>query len=116
MSTSESYLTVLQQKLAQVSASWTVDDFNAFVTFYSSLLPSLFEVERCSVFIMELGSKEICSIHGTGLEKTQIKPPLKGSIVGEVIDSGKSFLVNDLQNHRTYPFKCVSEFSDSPTS
>lgn len=102
MSPSESYLTLLKQKLSQVAASWTIDDFQAFVTFYSTILPSLFGVERCAVFIMELGSNEICSLYGTGLQQKKIKPPLKGSIVGEVIISGESCLVNDLQEHPGY--------------
>ncbi|MBU1565507.1 MAG: sigma-54-dependent Fis family transcriptional regulator [Proteobacteria bacterium] len=51
---------------------------------------------------MDLGSKEICSIFGTGLLNQIIKPPLKGSIVGGVISSGKGFLTNDLQGHTGY--------------
>ena len=102
INTSESYLSQLKQKLSRLAGAWTIDDYHALTTFYSSFLPSLMKVERCAVFIMELGSKEICSIFGTGLEHQKIKPPLTGSIVGGVINSGKSFLINDLQGHTGY--------------
>ncbi|MGB3210757.1 MAG: sigma-54-dependent Fis family transcriptional regulator [Desulforhopalus sp.] len=98
----ESYLTLLKQKLSQLAGTWTIEDYHSLITFYSSFLPTLMKVERCAVFIMDLGSREICSIFGTGLEHQKIKPPLKGSIVGRVINSGKSFLTNDLQGHTGY--------------
>ncbi len=102
INTSESYLTQLKQKLSRLAGAWTIEDYHALTTFYSSFVPSLMKVERCTVFIMELGSKEICSIFGTGLERQKIKPPLTGSIVGGVISSGQSFLVNDLQGQAGY--------------
>jgi len=102
ITTSESYLSLLKQNLSRLAGAWTIEDYHAFITFYSSFLPALMKVERCTVFIMELGSKEICSIFGTGLEHQKIKPPLKGSIVGSVINSGKGCLINDLQGHSGY--------------
>jgi transcriptional regulator with GAF, ATPase, and Fis domain len=102
VTTSKSYLTLLKQKLSKLSGAWTIEDYHGLITFYSSFVPSLMKVERCTVFIMELASKEICSIFGTGLEHQKIKPPLQGSIVGSVIESGKGCLINDLQNHAGY--------------
>ncbi len=102
ITTSKSYLTLLKQKLSRLAGTWTIEDYRAFITFYSSFLPSLMKVERCTVFIMELESKEICSIFGTGLEHQKIKAPLKGSIVGSVINSGKGRLINELQDHTGY--------------
>jgi len=100
--TSESYLTLLKQKLSRLAGAWTIGDYHALISFYASFLPALLQAERCAVFIIELGSKKICSIFGTGLEHQKIKPPLKGSIVGGVINSGKSCLVNDLQRRKGY--------------
>jgi transcriptional regulator with GAF, ATPase, and Fis domain len=102
ISTSKSYLTLLKQKLSKLGGAWTIEDYHGLITFYSSFVPSLMKVERCTVFIMELGSKEICSIFGTGLMHHKIKPPLKGSIVGSVIESGKGCLINDFQGHTGY--------------
>ena len=76
-----------------------MDDYRDFVTFYIRSLPKLMNVERCTIFIMEIGSNKICSIFGTGLSERQIEPPLEGSIVGKVISSGISCIENDLKSH-----------------
>jgi transcriptional regulator with GAF, ATPase, and Fis domain len=102
LSTSESYLNLLKQKLAKLTGASTVEEYHALISFYSSFVPSLMKAERCSVFIMDLGSKEICSIFGTGLKNRPIKPPLRGSIVGGVISSGKGTFVNNLRDHVGY--------------
>ncbi len=99
---SNEYLTLLKQKLAQVTGSWAIDDYHAFITFYSRILPSLMNVERCTVFIMEMGDQKICSIFGTGLKEQHIKPPLEGSIVGTVIQTGISRRENNLSVHQGY--------------
>ena len=66
--TYQSQLTLLKHNLNKLTGAWTNEDYHALITFYSSFLPSLMKVERCTVFIMNLGSNEICSIFGTGLE------------------------------------------------
>ena len=66
--TSETYLNLLKQKLSRLAGAWTLEEYHALITFYSSSVPTLMKVDRCTVFIMELGSKEICSIFGTGLK------------------------------------------------
>jgi len=96
---STKHLAVLRQRLSQVAGSWAMDDFRAFVTFYIRILPKLMDVERCTIFIMEIGSNRICSMFGTGLAEKQIEPPLEGSIVGKVISSGVSCIENDLKSH-----------------
>jgi transcriptional regulator with GAF, ATPase, and Fis domain len=96
---SSKHLAVLRQRLSQVASSWRMDDYRAFMTFYIRILPKLMNVERCTIFIMEIGSNRICSIFGTGLTEKQIEPPLEGSIVGKVISSGKICIENDLKSH-----------------
>ncbi len=96
---SPKHLAVLRQRLSQVAGSWAMDDYRAFVTFYIRILPKLMNAERCTIFIMEMGSNKICSIFGTGLEEKQIEPPLEGSIVGRVVSSGESCIENDLKSH-----------------
>ncbi len=97
-----SHLTLLRQRLSQVAHSWAVEDYRAFVTFYTRMLPQLMAVERCTIYIMELGSRKICSIFGTGLDEQQIEPPLEGSIVGGVIRSGESSIDNYLNSHEGF--------------
>ena len=93
---SKKHLTTLKNKLVQVSGAWTVDDYRSFITFYSRILPELMGTERCSIFIIEQNENKICSIFGTGLEETQIEPPLEGSVVGQVIRTGESRIENEL--------------------
>lgn len=96
---SRTHLALLQQRLAQVTNFWEIDDYRAFVTFYTRILPKLMSAERCTIFIMDIGSRKICSIFGTGLTERQIEPPLEGSIAGRVISSGKSHIDNHLELH-----------------
>ena len=93
---SKKHLTLLKNKLVQVSGAWTVDDYRSFITFYSRILPELMRTERCTIFIMEQDENKIGSIFGTGLEEAQIEPPLEGSVVGQVIRTGKSRIENEL--------------------
>ena len=95
-------LTFLKNRLVQVSDSWSIDDYRVFITFYSRLLPELMSAERCTIFIKKQDSGKIWSIFGTGLIEEQIEPPMEGSIVGQVIQSGKSRIENDLREHRGF--------------
>ena len=95
--TARTHLSLLQQRLAQVANSWAIDDYRAFVTFYAGMLPKLMSVERCTIYILDIETKKICSIFGTGLAERQIEAPMDGSIVGSVISSGKSHLDNYLE-------------------
>lgn len=96
---SRTHLSLLQQRLSQVANSWAIDDYRAFVTFYTRMLPKLMSVERCTIFILDIESRKICSIFGTGLTERQIEPPMDGSIVGSVISSGRSHIDNYLELH-----------------
>ncbi len=93
---SRKHLSILRQRLFQVASSWAMEDFRAFVTFHTRMLPKLMNVERCTIYIMEIGSNKICSIYGTGLSEKKIEPPLEGSLVGRVISSGQSLIENNL--------------------
>jgi len=99
---SQKHLSVLRQRLATVTGSWTAEDYKAFITFYSRILPDLMRAERCTIFIMEQGSNKIWSIFGTGLEEQRIEPPLEGSIVGQVIRSGESRIENKLGEYHGF--------------
>jgi len=59
-------------------------------------LPDVTHAERCTPYIIEMGTEAICSIIGTGLEKTRIQAPMSGSIVGKVISTGKTIRANEL--------------------
>lgn len=97
----DSYLTELKWKLSKIAGIWSTDDYKNFIRFYSSIIPNIMGVERCTVFVLELKSDRICSVYGTGLDQ-KLVPPMDGSIVGDVIKSGQGKMINDLQNHAGY--------------
>ncbi len=92
----------LKLRLERVSQSWTVEDYRALTKFYVKILPKITGAERCTIYIIEMETDKICSIFGTGLEERQIEPPREGSIVGEVISSGKGIIVNDLDRREGF--------------
>lgn len=92
----ENDLAMLRKRLAQVTGFWSEENYKTSVVFYTRILPRLMNVERCTIFIMEMGSRRICSMFGTGLAEMQIEPPMEGSIVGQTISTGRSVLINDL--------------------
>ncbi len=95
-------LSLLQQRLAHVSNSWSVDEYNSLITFYIRLIPKLMQVERCTIFLKEPDTDSLVSMYGTGLEANVIEAPLQGSIVGRVLASGKSVIENNLRTKNGY--------------
>ncbi len=95
-------LTALKRRLEQVSRAWTVDDYWSLIRFYVSILPRVMAAERCTVYIMEMGTDRICSIFGTGLEKRRIEAPREGSVVGEVISTGEPVIAEGMETRRGY--------------
>lgn len=89
-------LAVLQRRLAHVAGSWSLEEYNSLIAFYVRLLPRLMRVERCSIFLREPGSASLLSMHGTGLDADVIEAPLEGSIVGRVMEGGRSIIENEL--------------------
>ena len=92
----------LKLRLERLTQSWTVDDYRALTKFYVKVLPKIMGTERCTIYIIEMATDKICSIFGTGLEERRIEPPRGGSIVGEVISSGKGVIVNDLEKREGF--------------
>jgi len=92
----------LKLRLERVAQSWTVEDYRTLTEFYVRILPKILGAERCTIYIIEMDTNKICSIFGTGLEERQIAPPREGSVVGEVISSGKGIIVNDLDTREGF--------------
>jgi DNA-binding NtrC family response regulator len=95
-------LTALKHRLAQLSQAWTVDDYWSLIQFQVSILPRVMSSERCTIYIMEMGTDRICSIFGTGLEKRRIEAPRKGSVVGKVISRGIPLTAENMDRWRGY--------------
>ena len=92
----------LKLRLERVAQSWTIEDYTSLARFYVKILPKVTGSERCTIYIIEMGSEKICSIYGTGLEDRKIEPPRDGSIVGEVISTGKGVIVNDMETREGF--------------
>lgn len=66
--------------------------------FYVRLMTKLAYCERCSVFINDPAQDRVWLKTGTGVDEQQIEVPREGSVVGDVIASGKSVIVNNLDS------------------
>jgi len=84
----------LKSRLEYVNRTWTISDYEALLKFYIEVLPKIVDAERCSIFIINLGGKNVDLKFGTGLKEGQIEAPLENSIVGESI-SGKRCIVEN---------------------
>ncbi len=95
-------LSVLQRRLHILNESWNMQAYSTSLELYVEIIPSLLQAERCTIFLKEPGSDRICSVFGTGLQEKQIAPPLKGSIAGAVISTGRTVIENELEKHPGY--------------
>lgn len=95
-------LSELKLRLDRVAKSWTVDNYESLLKFYVHILPRVFEAERCTIYIIEMGTDKISSMFGTGLKDQRIEPPREGSIVGKVISDGKGLVANGLDRRPGY--------------
>ncbi|MBI4205511.1 MAG: GAF domain-containing protein [Betaproteobacteria bacterium] len=66
--------------------------------FYVRTAPRLVNAERCSIFINDPDNRKVWVKTGTGITERGIEVSTNGSIVGEVIASGKPLIARDLQS------------------
>ena len=65
--------------------------------FYVGVIPRVLNAERCSVFILDPENRKVWLKTGTGITERGIEVSVDGSIVGDVIASGKPVIASDLQ-------------------
>ena len=65
--------------------------------FYVRITPRALNAERCSVFILDPDNRKVWLKAGTGVTERGIEVSVDGSIVGDVIGSGKPVIASDLQ-------------------
>ncbi len=91
-------LSLLHQKLSELSSAWTIDDHNNFLSFYKTIIPKIMDVERCTIYVRDRDNDKILTMFATGIDDgKQIDPPMRGSIVGEVIRTNTTICANDLR-------------------
>ncbi len=98
-----------KQKLRQINKSWSADSYETVARSYIKILPKILNAERCSIFVVDSKSGLISSIFGTGIENKPITAPQKGSIVGKVIETGKSFIEEGLDKKNGFHSKVEKE-------
>lgn len=82
-----SRLNVKQQAIgARDTETYVADVFR----FYTRITRKLLDAERCSIFIFDPETQKVWLKAGTGVQERGIEVAVQGSIVGEVIESGKT--------------------------
>lgn len=64
--------------------------------FYVRSLPALLDAERCNILVYEPTAAKAWVDVGTGVTEREFEVPMKSTLIGEVISSGKSLIANDL--------------------
>lgn len=65
--------------------------------FYVDVMTKLADCERCSIFINDLAQGRVWLKAGTGVTEREIEVPKEGSIVGEVIATGKPKIIGSME-------------------
>ena len=65
--------------------------------FYVNVMTKLADCERCSIFIHDPAQNRVWLKAGTGVTEREIEVPKEGSIVGEVIASGKPKIIYSME-------------------
>ncbi|MCG6871630.1 MAG: GAF domain-containing protein [Gammaproteobacteria bacterium] len=86
----------LRDKKDSISKSWDQTRNKELLAFFIGIIPRLFDAERCSIFILDPASDRVWLEAGTGVSEKQIEVPKTGSLVGEVISTGQSRRLSDM--------------------
>ncbi len=89
-------LNKLRLRLNYVNRAWSVDNYEAMLSFYVDTVPKLVEAERCAIFIVDPVAQRLLSKIGTGLGEGDIEAPLEGSVVGETVSAGEVLIRNNI--------------------
>ena len=68
--------------------------------FYVRSLPALLDADRCNIFVYDPNAAEAWVDVGTGVTEGEFAVPMKSTLIGEVIASGKSLIANDLAKRK----------------
>ncbi|MGA1823201.1 MAG: sigma 54-interacting transcriptional regulator [bacterium] len=95
-------LSDLKMRLEKVNSLRSLYDYETLLKFCVDILPKIMRTERCTIFVVELGTDTIWSMFGTGLQEEQIKPPMDESIVGRAISTGECIIEHDMTKRHGY--------------
>ena len=95
--TLERKLETIRAKQEKLEHSWKKTGNKELLQFFIDIMPSVLNVERCSIFILDPEENKAWLQCGTGLEEKQVTVPTRGSVVGRVISSGQAWKDMDLE-------------------
>lgn len=96
----------LKTKQQALDKAWKKSGNRDFLQFMVDILPKVIDAERCSLFILDPTNADVWVLCGTGVQEREISVPVKTSIVGKVISSGKYSIDNDLR-HKVGPHDVI---------
>lgn len=79
----------LKSKQERIDKAWKKTGNKELLQFFIEIIPRVLDVERCSIFIHDPKEKNVWLECGSYMEEKQITAPITGSLVGEVISTGK---------------------------
>lgn len=88
----------LKAKQKKIDAAWRNTGDKPLLDFFVEIIPKTLNCERCSIFVLDPESDNIWVQSGTGLKERQVAVPRGESLVGQVISSGETQLVTDMEN------------------
>lgn len=86
----------LKKKLKDINQFWDPQQYRKLLDFYVSVMPRIFDCERCGIFIVDPDSHEITSAAGTNIREGELTVSLHDSIAGQVIMTARPLLDNDM--------------------
>ncbi|HCY87015.1 MAG TPA: hypothetical protein DHV36_17925 [Desulfobacteraceae bacterium] len=95
----------LKKRLKEINESWSAESYEILARSFLKILPQILDAERCSIFVVDVKNDIISSIYATGIKGEPIIAPKKGSIVGKVIETGKSVIEEDLDKREGFHSK-----------
>lgn len=83
-----------------LEADWNVEKDRRLLSFYVKIIPIVLNSERCSIFIHDPETDTVWLKSGTGVTEKQIEVSKSDSFAGEVISTGASKIVENMENLR----------------
>jgi GAF domain-containing protein len=87
----------LRAKRKSLRESGEAGHTRVLLPFYVRIMTKLADCERCSVFINDPDHDKIWLKAGTDVDEREIEVPKEGSVVGDVIASGKPEIIANLE-------------------
>ena len=93
---------LLKKRLSEINESWSAESYKVVARSFLKILPQILYAERCGIFVVDVNNDIISSIFATGVKGEPITAPKKGSIVGKVIETGKSAVEENLDQKKGF--------------